>query len=79
MKHQSCERKCGLNKTVCNSKQKWDHNEYWCECKELDDWGSCKNDYMWNPSMCDCEYNKACKSDEYLDIKNYSWEKRPVG
>ena len=21
-----------------------------CESKELDDWGSCKNYYMWNPS-----------------------------
>ena len=41
-----------------------------CECKELDDWGSCKNDYMWNPTTCDCEFNKAYKIDEYLDIKS---------
>ena len=40
-----------------------------CECKELDGWGSCRNDYMWNPSMCDCECNKAYKVDEYLYIK----------
>ena len=31
-------------------------NECRCECKELADWGSCKNDYLWNPSTCDCEY-----------------------
>ena len=30
---------------------------------------------MWNPSMCDCECNKACKIDEYLDIKNCSYKK----
>ena len=43
--------------------------------KKLDDWGSCKNDCMWNSSTYDCECNKACKIDEYLDIKNCSWEK----
>ena len=25
---------------------------------------------MWNLNTCDCECNKACKIDEYLDIKN---------
>ena len=23
--------------------------------KELDDWSSCQDDYMWNPSTCDCQ------------------------
>ena len=64
---------------VCNSKQKWNQDECWCGCKELDDWSSCKNDYMWNPSTCDCECNKACKIDEYLNIKNCSCEKRLFG
>ena len=39
----SCEHKCGLNESVCNSKQKLNHDEFRCECKELDDWGSCKD------------------------------------
>ena len=43
--------------------------------KELDDWDSCEKDYMWNPSTCNCECNKACKIDKYLDIENYSSEK----
>ena len=30
-------------------------------------------------STCDCEYNKACKIDEYLDIKNCSCKKRLIG
>ena len=70
VQHESCERKCGLNESGCNSKQKWNHNECRCECKELDDWGTCKNGYTWKRSICDCECNKAWKSDEYLDIKS---------
>ena len=46
VQHQSCECKCRLNEIACNSKQKWIHDKCRCECKELDDWGSCKNDYM---------------------------------
>ena len=34
---------------------------------------------MWNPSTCVCECNKACKIDEYLDIKNCSCEKNLIG
>ena len=30
---------------------------------------------MWNPSTCDCECNNGYKRDEYLDIKNFSFEK----
>ena len=50
--------------------------EWWCECKELDDLSSCKDDYMWKPSTYDFEYNKACKIDEHLDIQNCSFKKR---
>ena len=60
---------------MCNSKQKWSHGECPCECKKSDDWSSCKDDYIWNPSACGCESNKACKIDKYLDIKNCSCEK----
>ena len=31
---------------------------------------SYRDDYMWNPSTYDYQYNKTCKIDEYLDIKN---------
>ena len=27
----------------------------------MDDWGLCKNDYMWNHSTPDYECNKVCK------------------
>ena len=46
-----------------------------CECKELDDYGSCKSDYIWHVSMYDCKYNNQCKVDKYLDIKICSCEK----
>ena len=34
---------------------------------------------MQNPSSCDCKGNKARKTDEYLDTKNYSCKKRLIG
>ena len=79
VQHELRECKCGLKESVYNSKQKWNHNECSCECKELDDLSSCKNDYMRNLSICEWEYDKACKIDQYLDIKNCSCEKRGVG
>ena len=69
VQHELCNGKCGLNESVCKSKQKWNHDECRCECKELDDWGSCKTDYMWNARTCDYERNKTCKVDKYLNIK----------
>ena len=68
-----------LNESVCNSNQKWNHDQCWCKCKQLDDWSSCKDVYMWNPRTCDCECNKACKIDEYLNIKNCLCKKRLIG
>ena len=46
VQHELCECKCGLNESVCNSLQKWNHDEYRCKCKELNDWGSCIDDYI---------------------------------
>ena len=69
VQNKSYEFKCGLNESVYNSKQKWNYHGCWCDCKELDDWGSCKNDCIGNPSTCDCKWKKACKIDEYLYIK----------
>ena len=52
--------------------QKLNLDECWFECNEVDDYSSCKDDYMWNPSTCDCECNKTYKFDEYVDIRNCS-------
>ena len=37
-----------LNESVCNSKEKWNHDECQCECKESDDKGSCEKCYICN-------------------------------
>ena len=55
---------------MCNSKQKLNHDECQCKCKELDGCRSCKDDYMRKPTACDFECNKVCKIDEYLGIKS---------
>ena len=70
VEHESFECKCELNESVCNSKQEWNHDECQCECKGLDDWSSCEDDYIQNPSTCGCECNKAFRINEYLDLKN---------
>ena len=61
VQHESCEYKCSLNENVCNSKQKQKDDECRCESRELNYCSSCKRGYPWNPSTCDCEYDKACK------------------
>ena len=62
-----------LLESVYNLKQKWNDDKFRYECKELDNWISCKDNYIWNPSTRDCECNKvACKINEYLDIKTCS-------
>ena len=38
--------------------------------------GSCKNGYLQIASTCDSECNKACKNDDYVDIKICVSEKR---
>ena len=34
---------------------------------------------MRNPSTCNCECNKACKIDKYLDVEICSTKKRLIG
>ena len=63
--------------TVCNSKQKWNHDECWCET--IDDWVSRENGYMWNPSLYDFESNRTCRLDQYLGTKKCSCEKCLIG
>ena len=81
VQHESCsfEGNCGLNDNVCNSKEKWNHSGCRYECKELDYWSYCKDDYVWNPSTSDSECNKTYKIDGCLDIKKCFCKKRLFG
>ena len=68
--HETCKRKCRLDASVCNNKQRWNHDKCWCECKELIDEDTCDKRYIWNTSNCKCKCDKSCDFDEYLDYEN---------
>ena len=42
------------------------------------DKGVCNKGYIWNPSNCECESDKSCDIDEYLDCSNYKCRKELV-
>ena len=31
-----------------------------CACKEMIEKGGCDKGFIWNHSICDCEYDKSC-------------------
>ena len=35
-------------------------NKCRCECKKLIGKGVCYKGFIWNPSNCECEYDKNC-------------------
>ena len=79
VQHETCEYIYGLNESVFNSTQNRNHNECRCQCKELDDCSSSKNDYMRNPGAFHCKCNRACKINENLYIKNSLYAKLLIG
>ena len=74
--HETCKCKCKFRENVCNNKQRWNKNKYRFECKELIDKGVCDKGFIWHPSNCECECDKACDIDEYLDYKNCKCRKK---
>ena len=76
--YETCKRKCRLDASVCNNKQRWNDDKYRCKCKELIDKGVCDKGYAWNPSNCECECDKSCDVGEYLDYENCKCRKRLV-
>ena len=76
--HRTCQYICRLDAIVCNNKQRWNNDKYWCECKELIDKGVCDKGDVWNPSNCECECYKSCDVGEYLDYENCKCRKRMV-
>ena len=57
-KHVSCERKCKLDGTKCNSNQWWNKDKCRRECKKH----ICQKEYVWNLSTCNCENGKYLAS-----------------
>ena len=76
MRWETCKCVCRLDGIICKSKQRWNENKCWCECKELTDKGICNKGYIWNPSNCECECDKNCDIGEYLDYENSKCRKK---
>ena len=47
--HETCKCKCRLDASVCNHKQRWNHDKCRRECKELIDKGGCDKRSISNP------------------------------
>ena len=76
--HKTCKCKCKLDASICNNKQRWNHDRCTCECKELIDKGMCGKGFIWNPSNCECECDKSCDIREYLDYENCRFRKKII-
>ena len=61
-----------------NNKQRWDKDKCRCECKELIDESICGKGFIWNPSNCECEFDKSCNVGEYLGYWNCKCIKRSI-
>ena len=75
VKHISCDCKCKVDITICNSNQKWNNDKCQCESKIH---RTCKED-SWKPSTCICENSRYLKnivedlvvlSDEIIRVAN---------
>ena len=49
-----------------------------CECKELIVKGTCDKGFVWNPSNCECEWDKNCDIGEYLDYSSCKCRKKVI-
>ena len=68
--HETCKCVCRLTVAVCNSKQIWKDDKCRCECREdLVDKIVYNKGFSWNPSKCECEYDKSCGIGQYLHYK----------
>ena len=57
--HETCKCICRLDEIICNSKQRWNKDEWRCECKELIDQGTCDKGFIFNPSNWECKCDKS--------------------
>ena len=76
--HETFKCKYRLDASVYNNKQRCNDDKHWCECEELTVNGVCDKKFIWNPSNCECKYDKSCNVGEYLDYKNCKCRKKLV-
>ena len=78
--HESCKCVCRLNSSVCNYKQIWNSDTCRCDCNE--DFASiinCTKGYTWNPSACERQCDKWCKTGQCIDHKNCICKNKLIG
>ena len=69
--HETCKCVCRLSVAVSNTKQIWNDDKCRCDCREdIVDKIVCDKGFSWNPSNCECEYDKSRRNGEYLDYKS---------
>ena len=72
-----CKSKCRLDASVCNNKQRWNKDNFRCECREeLSNKESCDKGFICNASDFNFEFDKSCDIGEYLDYKNCKCRQR---
>ena len=76
--HETCKCKCRLDASVCNNEQRLNNDKSRCEYKELIVRGICDKGFIWNPGNCNCECDKSCDVEEYLDYKNFKCRERSI-
>ena len=74
--HETCTSKCRLHAIVCNNKQRWNDDKCRWERRELIDKRICNKGFIENPTNYECECDKSCDLDEYLDYENSKWRKK---
>ena len=75
---ETCKCECKFGANVCNDKQHCNNDKCQCKCKELVDKGVRDKGFIWNPSNCECECDKACHVGEYLNYENCKCRKKLV-
>ena len=68
--YESCKRKCRLDASLSDNKQRGNKEKCRRECKELIVKGICDKGFNWNPSNCECECDKSDDVSKNLDYKN---------
>ena len=76
--NETCKCKCRLGVSVCKNKQRWKNDNCRCGCKELIGKGIYDKGFIQSSNNCECECDKSCDVEEYLDYANCKCRKRLV-
>ena len=68
--HETCTCQCRLDASIFHDNQRWKNDKCRCKYKELIGKGRCDDRFIWNPSTCECECDKSCDVEKYLDYEN---------